>query len=164
MATFSFDIVSEYDKAEMNNVFAQVEKEISNRYDFKGTPALIDWLGDKIGFKVVGENEWQIDSIIDIIRKKLAAREQSSKVLDLSKTIVTSNLKATKEIPFVAGLNQDKAKQITKLIRDEFPKVKPQIQGEAVRVVSSSKDELQSVMQLIKASDLDYPVSFTNYR
>ena len=72
MATFSFDTVSEYNKAEMNNVFAMVQKEISNRYDFKGTPADIDWLGDKIGFKVIGENEWQIENIIDIIRKKLA--------------------------------------------------------------------------------------------
>jgi hypothetical protein len=164
MATFSFDIVSEYDKAEINNVFALTQKEINNRYDFKGTPAEIGWIGDKIGFKVVGSNEWQIDSIIDIIRKKLAQREQSSKVLDLSKTVVTSNMRATKEIPFVAGLDQDKAKTITKLIREEFPKIKPQIQGESVRVTSNSKDDLQSVMQLIRDHDFDFPVSFTNYR
>lgn len=164
MATFSFDIVSEYDKAEMNNVFALTQKEIANRYDFKGTPAEVDWLGDKIGFKVIGSNEWQIDSIVDIIRKKLAQREQSSKVLDLSKTVATSNMKATKEIPFIAGLDQDKAKTITKLIREEFPKIKPQIQGESVRVVSNSKDDLQSVMHLIKQRDFDFPLSFTNYR
>ena len=164
MATFSFDIVSEYDKAEMNNVFALTQKEIANRYDFKGTPAGVDWLGDKTGFKVIGSNEWQIDSIVDIIRKKLAQREQSSKVLDISKTAVTSNMKATKEIPFIAGLDQDKAKTITKLIREEFPKIKPQIQGESVRVVSNSKDDLQSVMKLIQNQDLDFPVSFTNYR
>ncbi|MCX6728624.1 MAG: YajQ family cyclic di-GMP-binding protein [Candidatus Saccharibacteria bacterium] len=164
MATFSFDIVSEYDKAEMNNVFALTQKEINNRYDFKGTPAEVDWLGDKTGFKVIGSNEWQIDSIIDIIRKKLAQREQSSKVLDLSKTVATSNMKATKEISFIAGLDQEKAKLITKLIREEFPKIKPQIQGESVRVVSNSKDDLQSVMQLIKQRDFDFPVSFTNYR
>ena len=164
MATFSFDIVSEYDKAEMNNVFALTQKEIANRYDFKGTPAEVDWLGDKAGFKVIGSNEWQIDSIVDIIRKKLAQREQSSKVLDISKTAVTSNMKATKEIPFIAGLDQDKAKTITKLIREEFPKIKPQIQGESVRVVSNSKDDLQSVMQLVRERDFDFPVSFTNYR
>ena len=115
MPTFSFDIVSEYDKAEMNNVLAMADKEIANRYDFKDTPAMIEWLNDKTGFKITGANEWQIDSIIDIIRKKLASRQQSSKVLDLSKDIITSNLKATKEIPFIAGLDQDKAKQITKL-------------------------------------------------
>jgi uncharacterized protein YajQ (UPF0234 family) len=164
MATFSFDIVSEYDKAEMNNVFAQVQKEIIGRYDFKNTPAEIDWLDDKKGFKVTGANDWQIESIIDIIRKKLSARELSSKVLDLSKTIVTSNLKATQEIPFIAGLDQDKAKKITKLLREELPKVKTQIQGEAVRATASSKDDLQSAMQLIRRSDFDFPVAFNNFR
>jgi len=164
MATFSFDIISEYDKAEMNNVFALTQKEISNRYDFKGTPAEIDWLGDKVGFKIIGANEWQIDSIIDIIRKKLASRNQSSKILDLSKTVTISNLKATREIPFIAGLDQEKAKQITKLIREEFPKIKPQIQGETVRVIGNSKDDLQKVMQLIQVHNFDFPVSFNNYR
>jgi cyclic-di-GMP-binding protein len=164
MATFSFDIVSEYDKAEMNNVFAQVQKEIIGRYDFKNTPAEIDWLDDKAGFKVIGSNDWQIESIVDIIRKKLSARELSSKVLDLSKTIVTSNLKATQEIPFIAGLDQDKAKKITKLLRDELPKVKTQIQGEAVRATASSKDDLQTAMQLIRRSDFDFPVAFNNFR
>jgi len=164
MATYSFDIVSEYDKAEMNNVFALTQKEISNRYDFKGTPAEIDWLDDKTGFKIIGANEWQIDSIIDIIRKKLASREQSSKTLDLSKTVVISNLKATKEVPFIAGLDQDKAKQITKLIREEFPKTKPQIQGDTVRVVGNSKDDLQSVMHLVQVHDFDFPITFNNYR
>ena len=164
MATFSFDIVSEYDKAEINNVFALTVKEISNRYDFKGTPAEIDWLGDKAGFKVIGANEWQIKSIVDIIRKKLASRDQSSKILDLTKTITTSNLKATQEIPFIAGLDQDKAKKITKILREQLPKVKALIQGESVRVTSNSKDDLQIAMQLIKSSDFDFPISFDNYR
>ncbi|CAN5422146.1 YajQ family cyclic di-GMP-binding protein [soil metagenome] len=164
MATFSFDIVSEYDKAEMNNVFAGVQKEIIGRYDFKNTPAEIDWMTDKVGFKVIGANDWQVESIIDIIRKKLSARELSSKVLDLSKTIVVSNLKTTKEIPFIAGLDQDKAKSITKLIRDELPKVKTQIQGESVRATASSKDDLQSAMQQIRQADLDFPVAFNNFR
>lgn len=164
MATFSFDIVSEYDKAEMNNVFALVQKEIENRYDFKGTPASIEWLGDKTGFKVIGSNEWQIDSIIDIIRKKLTSRNQSAKVLDLSKIINTSNLKATKEIPFIAGLDQEKAKKISKTIREELPKVKPQIQGEAVRITSSSKDDLQATMRLIESQDFDFPIKFNNFR
>lgn len=165
MANYSFDIVSEYDKAEMNNVFDQVQREIQNRYDFKGTPAQLEWLnGDKTGIKVTGNGEWQIDAILDIVRKKLATRGQSQKVLDTSKDIVESNLKATKEVPFKQGLSQDKAKQITKLLRDDFPKAKPQIQGDAVRVTSNSKDELQAVIQLLKNKDFDFPLSFTNYR
>jgi cyclic-di-GMP-binding protein len=165
MANFSFDIVSEYDKAEMNNVFDQVEREMANRYDFKGTPAAIEWLnGDKTGLKITGSGEWQIDAILDIVRKKLATRNQSQKVLDTSKELVESNLKAIKEVPFKQGLDQEKAKKITKLIREEYPKVKPQIQGDAVRVTSNSKDDLQAIIQLLKSQDFDFPVTFTNYR
>lgn len=164
MANFSFDIVSEYDKAEMNNVFDQTQREIQSRYDFKGTPAELDWLNDKTGIKIVGNGEWQIDAILDIFRKRLATRGQSQKVLDTSKDVTESNLKATKEVPFKQGLGQDKAKQITKLLRDEYPKVKAQIQGDSVRVMSSSKNDLQDVIQLLKGKDFDFPLSFTNYR
>lgn len=164
MASFSFDIVSEIDKAEMNNVFMQAEKEISTRYDFRGTAAAIDWLEDKKGLKLTGDNEWQIDSILDIIRKKLASREQSSKVLDLSKEKVVANLKTTWELPFKNGLDQDIAKKIAADIRAEVPKAKPQIQGDAVRVTSASKDDLQKVITFVKAKDYDVPLQFTNYR
>lgn len=164
MANYSFDIVSDYDKAEMNNVFDQTQREKEGRYDFKGTPAEIEWLDDKKGFKLTGSGEWQIDAIIDIIRKKLAARGIDQKVIDVSKEVVESNLKATKEVPFVQGLNQDKAKQITKLIRDDYPKVKPQIQGDTVRVTSNSKDELQGVMQELRTAEFDFPLSFNNFR
>jgi hypothetical protein len=165
MAQFSFDIVSEYDKAEMNNVFDQAQREIANRYDFKGTPAALEWLdGDKNGLKVIGNGEWQIDAILDIYRKKLATRGQSQKVLDTSRDASESNLKTTKEVPFKQGLDQEKAKKITSLIREQYPKVKTQIQGDAVRVMSGSKDDLQAVMQLLRGADLDYPLNFTNYR
>ncbi len=164
MANFSFDIVSDYDKAEMNNVFDQVKREIDSRYDFKGTPASIEWLDDKKGLKVIGNGEWQIDAILDIIRKKLAIRGQSQKVLDTSREPVESNLKTTKEVLFKQGLDQEKAKQLTKLIRESYPKAKTQIQGDMVRVTSGSKDDLQAVMQLLRGQDLDYPLNFTNFR
>lgn len=165
MANFSFDIVSEYDKAEMNNVFDQSQREIDNRYDFKGTPAELEWSNnDKTGLKVTGNGDWQIDAILDIVRKKLAARDQSQKVLDTTKESVTSNLKTTKEVPFKQGLDQEKAKKITALIREQYPKVKSQIQGDAVRVTSGSKDDLQAVMQLLRGQDFDFPINFTNYR
>jgi len=165
MANFSFDVVSEYDKAEMNNVFDQVQRELDNRYDFKGTPAAIEWLNpEKTGFKITGNGDWQIDAILDIVRKKLAARSQSQKTLDISKEPVAANLKTTKEVPFRQGLDQEKAKRITKLIQAEASKVKTQIQGDAVRVTSNSKDDLQTVMQLLQKQDFDFPVAFTNYR
>ena len=113
---------------------------------------------------MIGSKEWQIESIIDIIRKKLASRNQTSKVLGLDKEIAVSNLKATKNIPFIAGLDQDKAKKITKLLREQLPKLKTQIQGEAVRVIGSSKDDLQKAIQAVKSADFDFPVNFENYR
>lgn len=164
MPSFSFDIISDYNKAEMNNVFMSTEKEIASRYDFKGTPASIEWLGDKAGFKIIGAGQWQCDAVLDIVRKKLASRNQSSKVLDLEKTPIEANLKTTWEIPFKAGLSQDNAKQITKLIRDNHPKVKPQIQSDTVRVVGPSKDELQQVMHELDAAEFDFPLQYTNYR
>lgn len=165
MANFSFDVVSEYDKAEMNNVFDQTQRELQSRYDFKGTPTAIEWLnGDKTGIKVIGSGDWQIEAILDIFRKKLAARNQSQKVLDTSAEITESNLKASQQVPFKQGLSQDKAKQITKLIRDKFPKVKTQIQGDAVRIISNSKDDLQAVMQLLRQQDFDFPLVFNNFR
>ena len=164
MASFSFDIVSDYDKAEMNNVLAMVQKEIASRYDFKDTPADVSWLGDKVGFSIIAQNDWQIDSIIDIIRKKLASRDQTSKVLDLTQKTVTTNLKATKDIPFICGLDQTKAKLITKLIKEQLPKVKSQIQAETVRVSSNSKDDLQKVITVLRQQDFDFPLNFINYR
>jgi hypothetical protein len=165
MAQFSFDIVSEYDKAEMNNVFDQAQREIASRYDFKNTPAALEWLNaDKTGFKITGNGDWQVDAILDIVRKKLAARGQNQKVLDTGNEAATSNFKVTKEVPFVSGLSQEKAKKLTSLIREKYPKAKAQIQGEAVRVMSPNKDELQNIIQLLRSQDLDFPINFTNYR
>jgi uncharacterized protein YajQ (UPF0234 family) len=165
MASFSFDVVSDYDKAEMNNVFDQTEREIASRYDFKGTPAGLEWLNaDKTGIKVTASGEWQIEAILEIVRKRLAVRGQSQKVLDTSKPLVVANLKTTQEVPFKKGLDQEKAKSITKLIRDNYPKIKTQIQGDEVRVTGPNKDDLQSVMQLLRGQDFDFALSFTNYR
>jgi uncharacterized protein YajQ (UPF0234 family) len=165
MANFSFDVVSEFDKAEMNNVYDQTQREISNRYDFKNTPAAIEWFNaDKTGFKIIGDGDWQIDAILDIVRKKLASREVSQKVLDVSQEVTVSNMKSSKMVSFKAGLDAEKAKKITSLLRDKYPKVKSQIQGETVRITSNSKDILQSIMQDLRAADYDFPISFTNYR
>lgn len=164
MANFSFDIESSYDKAEMNNVEQLVTKEIANRYDFKGTPAGIEWLTDKKGFKVIGGNEWQLEAVIDMIGKQLAKRGMTSKVLDLSGKVTEANLRAWKDVPFKDGLKQDDSKKITKLLKESHPKVKTQIQGGTVRVTSASKDELQTVMTTLRTADFDFPLQFTNYR
>jgi len=162
--TYSFDVVSDFDKAEMNNAYDQSGREIENRYDFKGTPAAIEWLGDKTGFKVTGNSDMQIESILDIVRKKLATRGISQKVLDTSKPTHTNNFQTTKEVPFLQGLDQAKAKKITSLLRDNLPKIKTQIQGQEVRVSSPKKDELQQAMQLLRDADFEFALHFTNFR
>lgn len=164
MANFSFDIQSSYDKAEMSNVFQQTEKEIANRYDFRGTPAAIEWLPDKKGVKVIGNAPWQIEQVIDLFRKKLAIREQSSKVLDLSGEVHESNMRAWQDVTFKDGLEQNNAKKITKLLKENQPKLKASIQGDEVRVTSNSKDDLQTAMNTLRAADFDFPLLFTNYR
>lgn len=164
MATFSFDIESSYDKAEMNNVEQLVTREIANRYDFKGTPAAIEWLADKKGFKIIGSNEWQLETLLDMIGKQLAKRGMTSKVLDISGKTTEANMRAWQDVPFKDGLSQDDAKKITKLLKETHPKLKAQIQGDAIRCTSSSKDELQQAMQTLRTADFDFPLLFTNYR
>lgn len=165
MPNFSFDIVSEVNKAETTNVLDQTKRELNSRYDLKGTSAAIEWLDDNhSGYKITADSDFQIDAILDIIRRKLSSRDLSQKLIDVSKDPVVSGFKATKEVPFQAGIDQTKAKELQKNIRDSFPKIKSQIIGESVRISSSSKDELQSVIKLIRGQELDYPIQITNFR
>ncbi|MEM6998027.1 MAG: YajQ family cyclic di-GMP-binding protein [Patescibacteria group bacterium] len=164
MAQFSFDIESTYDLAEMNNVYDQVRRELSNRYDLKGTSADIDWLDDKAGFKITADNQMHLDAIMDMVRRTASKRGIDQKTFITSNETTESNMKITWPIDFINGLGQDEAKQITKLLRDELPKVKAQVQGESVRVMSPKKDQLQTAIQLIRSNEFDFPIVFTNLR
>lgn len=164
MALFSFDIESTYDAGEMNNVYDQALRELSNRFDLKGTQASLEWLEDKKGFKLCGDNQFHLDAVIDIIRKKAASRNVSQKTFNTDATPETTNLRMIWTVPFRNGLSQDDAKKISKLLREELPKIKSQIQGDALRVMGAKKDELQAAMQLVRQQDYPFPVIFTNYR
>lgn len=161
----SFDIVSDYDIAKVTNAVESSQREMNSRYDFKGTNANLEFTdGNKQGVTITGDNQFQLDSILDILRKKLATSEVSQKILDTSKEPISGSMQLKWELTFIKGLDQEKAKKVTKLIRDHFPKVKPQIQGEEIRVSSPKRDELQGVIQLLKNTDFDFPIEFTNYR
>lgn len=164
MAQFSFDIESTYDVGEMNNVYDQTQRELGTRYDLKGTHAQLEWLDDKKGLKIYGDNQYHLDAIIEMLRKKAGTRGVSQKTFDVSKEPETTNLRMIWEVPLKNGLKQDDAKKITKILRDELPKVKAQIQGDSIRVMSAKKDELQLAMQLVRNADLDFPVLFTNFK
>lgn len=163
--TFSFDIVSDYNLADIINAIDQAKRELGSRYDLKGTNASLEFRdAEKTGLTVVGDSEYAVEAILDIVRKKFGQRGLTQKILDISKAPTVSNLKTTKDVEFKKGLDQDKAKKVTGLIREHFPKVKAQIQGAEIRVSGPKKDELQSVMQLLEKHDFDFPLSFTNYR
>ncbi len=164
MANFSFDIESTYDKGEMDNTFDQAQRELKNRYDLKGTHADLEWLEGKSGVKIYGDNQYHLDAIIDMLRKKAATRGVSMKTFDTSKEAETTNLRMIWLVPFRDGLNSEQAKKITKLLKEKMPKLKTQVQGESVRVMSAKKDELQQAMQFVRDAEFDFPVVFTNYR
>ena len=161
----SFDIVSDYDTSKVTNAVESSQREMNSRYDFKGTKANLEFTdGNKEGVTITGDNQFQLDSILDILRKKLATSEVSQKILDTSKEPVAGSMQLKWELSFIKGLDQEKAKKVTKLIRDNFPKVKPQIQGEEIRVSSAKRDDLQGVIQLLNEAKFDFPLDFTNYR
>jgi uncharacterized protein YajQ (UPF0234 family) len=159
----SFDIVSDFDVAEMTNAVDQTQREIATRFDFRGTAAKLDFMEAKSGVQLEGESKNQLDAILDILQGKLIKRGLSPKTLDTSSNPIEGSVWRW-QIKFKKGLDQDKAKQITKAIRDAFPKAKTQIQGDSVRTTSGSRDELQAIIALLRSKDFDYPLDFTNYR
>jgi len=162
MADSSFDVVSKVDKQEAANALNQAQKEIEQRYDFKGVGAEIDWSGEKVLMKASSEE--RVLAVLDVFQSKLVKRGISLKSLDAGKPYA-SGKEYRIEASLKQGIEQDQAKKITKLIRDEGPKtVKAIIQGDELRVSSKSRDDLQEVIALLKGGDLDIDVQFTNYR
>jgi len=162
MADSSFDIVSKVDKQEAANALNQAEKEIEQRYDFKGVGASIEWSGEKVLMKANSED--RVNAVLDVFQSKLVKRGISLKSLDAGKPFA-SGKEYRIEASLKQGIEQDQAKKISKIIREEGPKsVKAIIQGDELRVSSKSRDDLQDVIALLKSSDLDIDLQFTNYR
>ena len=161
---FSFDVVSDFDTAEMTNAVDQAQRELMQRYDFKGTSAGLEFADGKSGVQLTGDTKNQLDAVLDVLQSKLVRRGVDLKVLDASAAPVQGGKEMRWSVAFKKGLDQDKAKSITRLIRDKYPKAKAQIQGDAVRVSSTSKDDLQGIIAALKAADFDFPLEFQNYR
>ncbi|MFH8557758.1 YajQ family cyclic di-GMP-binding protein [Streptomyces celluloflavus] len=162
MADSSFDIVSKVERQEVDNALNQAAKEISQRYDFKGVGASIEWSGEKIEMRANAEE--RVKAVLDIFQSKLIKRGISLKSLDAGEPQPSG-----KEYKIFAsveeGISQENAKKVAKIIRDEGPKgVKAQVQGDELRVTSKSRDDLQAVQQLLKGKDLDFAIQFVNYR
>ncbi|MFF0433043.1 YajQ family cyclic di-GMP-binding protein [Streptomyces sp. NPDC004327] len=163
MADSSFDIVSKVERQEVDNALNQAAKEITQRYDFKGTNASISWSGEKILMQASGEE--RVKAILDIFQSKLIKRSISLKVLDVEGEPQLSGKEYKLFASIQEGISQDNAKKVAKVIRDEGPKgVKAQVQGDELRVSSKSRDDLQEVIALLKGKDFDFALQFVNYR
>ena len=163
MATsFSFDIVSDFDRQELVNTIDQVTRDVKSRYDLKDTQTTIELGEEKI--TIGTDSDFTLESVHTILREKAAKRNLSQKIFEFGKIESASGNRVRQEITLKKGISQEIAKQISKLIRDEIKKVQASIQGDAVRVTAKSKDDLQLVIQRLKQEDFPVALQFTNYR
>ncbi len=160
----SFDVVSDFDRQELVNALDQARREIATRYDFKGATADIELGKDTLLIRA--DSEHRAGAIRDMVESKAVRRGLSLKVFDWGKVEGAGGNTVRQDVSLRRGLPDDLAKRITRLIRDEFPKVKSQIQGDAVRVSGKSRDELQKVIARLREEGEAYPVAlqFENYR
>jgi hypothetical protein len=164
MATgeYSFDIVSKVDLMEVKNAIGQAEKELSNRYDLKGTKCEI--VLEKDNVSLIADDEFRMQQLQDIVFSKLIKRGIDARSIEWGKIEPGAGLSVRCKLELKQGIPQDKAKALTKQIRDQGLKVNAQIQGEEVRVSGKNKDDLQKAIGFVKGLDLEYPVAFVNYR
>lgn len=161
-STFSFDIVSDFDRQELVNAIDQAEREIKSRYDLKDTNTTVELGEDEIVINT--SSDFTLEAIHTIMQTKAAKRNLSLKIFDYGKVESASGNRVRQVVKLTKGLSQENAKKITKLIKEEFKKVQASIQGDAVRVSAKSKDELQEIIQRLKQEDFPQALQFTNYR
>jgi hypothetical protein len=163
VADSSFDIVSKVDRQELDNALNQTAKELVQRFDFKGTDSTIEWKGE-LGVELTASTEERVAAALDVFKDKLVKRQISLKSLTASDPRA-SGKEYKISCTFAAGISQEQAKKLGKIIRDEGPKsVKAQVMGEELRVTSKSRDDLQEVQNLVRGADLDFAIQFVNYR
>ncbi|MFN8631813.1 MAG: YajQ family cyclic di-GMP-binding protein [Chloroflexota bacterium] len=158
----TFDVVSDFDEMELRNALDQVRREVIQRYDLKG--AHVDLVQEKTRLVLVTDSDMHAKAVRDLIESKAVRRNLSLKIFDWGEVLPAGGNKVRQEINLRRGLPEDLARKLVKLIRDEFPKVQPRIQGDAVRVAGKSKDELQRVIGRLRELDEAVPLQFENYR
>jgi cyclic-di-GMP-binding protein len=158
----SFDVVSQYDEQELVNALDQTRREVGTRYDLKDTHTEIKQ--DKSSITITTASEFTLKQVLDVLESKMVRRNLSLKILKGGTVEQASGGRARQTFELQQGISQDLAREITKLIRDASPKVRTQVQGDAVRVMGKSRDELQQVIQLLKGKDFPVPLQFINYR
>jgi len=158
----SFDIVSQVNQQEVKNAVEQANKEIQNRYDFKGSDARIEQ--NELALAVFADDEFKLGQVLDVLRQRMAKRNIDVRCLELGTVEKISGDKVKRTVTVKTGVPQEKAKQIQKLIKDAKLKVQGSIQGDLVRVAGAKKDDLQAAIQLVRQQVADLPLQFTNFR
>ncbi len=158
----SFDIVSEVDKQEVRNAVDQTNKEVTNRFDFKGSDAQVEQA--EYVLTVYADTDFQLEQVQDILSQKLAKRSVDVKCLDIGKPEAVSGNKVKRTVTVKTGVETELAKKIVKLVKDSKLKVQASIQGETVRVTGAKRDVLQETIALVKKSITDFPLQFQNFR
>jgi hypothetical protein len=161
-STYSFDIVSDFDRQELVNAVDQTVREIKSRYDLKDTKTTVE-LGDE-SIVINTDSDFTLDAVHTVLNTKAAKRNLSLKIFEYGKVESASGNRVRQEIKLRKGISSEISKQLSKLIRDEFKKVQASIQGDSVRVSAKSKDDLQEVIQRLKQEDLPVALQFVNYR
>ncbi|HLJ54140.1 MAG TPA: YajQ family cyclic di-GMP-binding protein [Chthonomonadaceae bacterium] len=160
---YSFDIVSKVDLTEVKNAIDQAERDITNRYDFRNTKTKFELEGNQV--KILSDDEFHLEMVLDVFRAKLAKRNVSLKSLEYGKVEQASGGAARQTVKLRQGIPTDDAKALVRKIKESGIKAQAQIQGEAVRISGKDKDALQSVQQFVKRlEDLPYDPTFENYR
>jgi uncharacterized protein YajQ (UPF0234 family) len=162
-AESSFDIVSKINHQEVDNALTQTAKEIGTRFDFRGVDASIAWSGDQ-AIEIKANSEGRASAVLDVFKDKLVKRSVSLKVLDAAEPKLSGKIYHL-NVSLKEGISQEDAKKIAKIIRDEGPKgIRPQVQGDELRVSSKKKDDLQDVIAILKDREFDFALQFVNYR
>jgi len=158
----SFDIVSQVNEQEVKNAVEQANKEITNRYDFKGSDARVEMT--KLDLTVFADDEFKLGQVMDVLRQRLAKRSVDVRSLEPGSVEKISGDKVKQPVKVKVGIPVEKGKEIQKLIKDSKLKVQGSIQGDAVRVSGAKRDDLQNAIQLVKKAVTDVPLQFINFR
>jgi uncharacterized protein YajQ (UPF0234 family) len=161
---FSFDVVSDVDQQELDNAINQAKKEVEQRYDFKGSNTTIEYDQKEKKLTLHTSDDMKLRALSEIINAKMIKRNISLKALEYGKAEPAAGSTLRQTVKIKSGLESEQAKQITKMVKEKKMKIQAQIQGDVVRIVGKSKDELQEAIQLLRTFDFDFQIQFTNYR
>ena len=160
--SFSFDVVSDFDRQELVNTLDQVRRDVSQRYDLKDSATEIEL--EEGSLTITTASDMTLDAVVDVLRQKATKRSLSLKIFDFQSPEAVGGNRVQQVVKLRRGLSQELAKKLSKTVRDQLKKVTVSIQGDSLRVTGKSKDDLQQAIQLLKAQDLEVPLQFENYR